>query len=196
MMDFLIDSHPAANTLAIAALALFVIASTFVSPLILARWNRRDKAEDFRRQDEVARQAREAAALLLAEQKNTARLLLENNKVVAQSAAGVKSDLQAIHSFVNSDKTEAMVRELALLREIVALRKQGGEDPGPDILAEIAKLEEVIASRLETTKSVERQRSHQAKIDSSTKQADQAFDVANRLEQLEKEIGTKPLAEP
>lgn len=195
MMEFLINSHPAANTLAIAALALFVIASTFVSPLILARLHQREKNEDHKRQDEVAKQAREAAALLLAEQQKTARLLLESNKVVAQSAAGVKSDLHAIYSFVNSDKTEAMVRERALLLEIVALRRQGGEDPGADILAEIAKLEETIAARLETTKSVEKQRNHQAELDSSIKQADHAFDVATRIEELEKEFGRKPLTE-
>lgn len=184
MEELIVEVHPLANTIAIAVLALFVIASTFVSPLILARMQDRkhdkDKEVDYKRQDAVAKQAMEAAALLLAEQQKTALLLLDNNRVVAETAAGVKSDLQAIHTFVNSDKTDSMVRELALLREIVELRKQGGAGPGSDILAEIEKLCATIETRTAATRAVENreERDHLA-----------------RIEKIGKEIGPTPLEE-
>lgn len=78
------------------------------------------------------------------------------------------SKLDVIHTLVNSNMTAAMqaeldatVRELALMREVIALKSEHGRDPSADALAaiesttkKIAELRAVLADRAQPKKEV------------------------------------------
>lgn len=114
--------------------------------------NARQKEErDHKRQDQVAEQAAQAAALLLerqdriaAETKETARLLKENNAAVAASTAETHGQLREIRTLVDGTLTAAMesdfgatMRDLASLRENVLLKEQLGHTPNNETAAAI-----------------------------------------------------------
>ncbi len=115
--------------------AMTTAVTTTITPvsmaLITARTARRDKLEDYARQDAVAAKAAEAAKLLIAA-----------NVRVEASARGTSDKLDAIHSLVNSNMTAAMqaeldatVRELAMMREVIELKRTAGKEPSPESLA-------------------------------------------------------------
>jgi hypothetical protein len=121
--------------------AIIISFFSAVSPLTLAyltnKHTRRDRAEDWARQDAVALHAARAAELLLAD-----------NKKVAATTALVITKLDVVHTLVNSTLTEAMQseyeavkRELVLLNEIVALNKVAGREPSNAALLEISQAE-------------------------------------------------------
>jgi hypothetical protein len=126
-------------------IALIVAVASTTSPLLLAyltnRNNRQIKQEDYARQDAVALQAAKAASLLLAA-----------NERVALSATMTNSKLDVIHTLVNSNMTAAMqaefdatTRELAMMREVIALKQTAGHDPSVDTLAAIKMTEAKIS---------------------------------------------------
>jgi hypothetical protein len=78
--------------------AASAVASSAV-PLLLAR-------QTFRRQDQVAAQAAQAAELLEA-----------NNQIVAAAARDTHGQLREIHTLVNSNMTAAMQNELNAVKE-------------------------------------------------------------------------------
>jgi hypothetical protein len=136
-----------------------------------AEWARQDevarRAEQAARdlaasQQKIAAQAAEAAALLLGKQEASvtaqrevarqaavaAELLVANNEQVAAGQLETSRKLDTIHTLVNSNMTaamqsefEAVVRELAVMREIMELRRVSGQEPTQDTLSAIASTE-------------------------------------------------------
>jgi len=147
---------------------LVALVVSVIAPSVLAwltgRQRQADKAQDWAREDAVAAQAAKAAKLLLDRQEADARkreeaaaLLLEANERVARTAETTNTKLDVIHTLVNSNMTAAMqseldstVRELAALKEIIALKAAAGDKPSPEALAAItyteAKIGELTAT--------------------------------------------------
>ena len=163
--------------------AIIISFFSAVSPLSLAyltnKHTRRDRAEDWARQDAVAAKAAHTADLLvtsnlrMADQAAVAaHLLLEDNKKVAAtaaeavaSAASASAKLDTIHTLVNSQMTaaiqselDAVQRELVLMLEVVAMRASSGAPSNgaaaASVVATKAKIAELTATlkeRLEAT---------------------------------------------
>ena len=99
-----------------------VLASTFTplaTALMATRARRREKLEDYARQDLVAERAAEVSATLLLRTKERA----EETKITNEK-------LDTIHTLVNSNMTAAMqaeldatIREKALIIELMSLKK-------------------------------------------------------------------------
>ncbi len=184
-----------------------IVVAVFISitaPLILVLINQRSqirfREEDWKRQDEVALKASDAAADLLRGQREVAAqaaeaarllqdkqnetaaaaeraridlaesqkviadqaaqaasLLLANNELVAQTSAGIATQLGVIHGLVNSDMTKAMQAEynatealLVIQEELIDIKRAAGQEPTETILAAVAttraKLHELAAS--------------------------------------------------
>lgn len=138
------------DTLAVALLV------AVIGPLLLSWLNGRqrkvEKREDYVRQDEIANRATEVAE----QAKKAAVLLVEDNRRVAKTAAAAAQQtfgkLDEIHTLVNSNMTAAMqaeldatVREVAMMREVVALHKAAGRKPSAEAAAAIAATEAKIA---------------------------------------------------
>lgn len=177
--------------LSILWVALIAIFTSITAPLLLAYVNNRQqrkakledaaemraaKAEDYARQDKVAREAREVAA----QAEKTARLLLENQQATAAAAdevarlAAVNAEradvkLDQIHTLVNSQMTAARQAELdqtramlIVLKRVTALAALRGEHADPlDLEAiertekRIRELEAELAERLQRLREVE-----------------------------------------
>jgi hypothetical protein len=165
-----------------AAAALIVAA---ISPLLTGFFARRalvnDRAEEHKRQDEKAQEAKKAADKLLRRQdeiagmaaeaatllqkrqaevaeqaKVAAALLIESNEKIAATAAATSrataASLNAIHTLVNSNLTEAQNRELdatramlAAMREVMTLKEARGAEISPATIAAIETVEKRIA---------------------------------------------------
>ncbi len=162
-------------------------AAAALSPIIQARLVGKQRAlereEDFARQDAVAKKADEVAI----QAANAARLLRDAQQVTIQatekvaeatkevartaaiSAAETHTQLNQIHTMVNSNLTAAWQSDLdqakatlAVMREMAALKRSSGVDITPESLAavasteaRIAELEATLADRLLQMKSVE-----------------------------------------
>jgi len=138
------------------------------------------KQEDWARQDAVAKQAAEAAKLLLDRQEldslktaEAARLLLAANERVAKSSGEMNEKLDVIHTLTNSKMTEEMQgrleetqRSLASLEEIVSLKKAAGSEPSPEALGVIKNTKERIT---ELKARLHDRFEQQKKIDAQTK---------------------------
>lgn len=144
------------------------IFTSVTAPLLIAhrteRMHRDDREADWARQDEVAAKAAEAANELLSSQRRVAAqaaeaaaLLLANNERVAATQSETNSKLSIIHTLVNSNMTTAMqseydaiVRELALMKEVMALNQAEGRQPTTASLSAIeateAKIKELAAA--------------------------------------------------
>jgi len=139
-------------------LALIVAVPAVISPVmlqLLSSWaaNRAKKVEaeirKAEREEDYARQDKVAALAAVA------------NKVVAEAAVVTNTKLDQIHVLVNSNMTEAMQaelnatkREVAMMHEVIELKKASGKDPLPMALKaveatdkRIAELEAAIAER-------------------------------------------------
>lgn len=159
-----------------------IFLAAVLGPCLLAYLNghqlRAAQRENWRREDLVADRAAEVAAKLLAKQEETAakaaeaaKLLLQNNALVAEMAEVTNTRLDVIHTLVNSNMTSALQGELdsnratlALLRELIALHKTQGNEPNEATLAEEATLEANVQrlaanlrDRLEQTKVADAQ---------------------------------------
>jgi uncharacterized protein Yka (UPF0111/DUF47 family) len=117
--------------------ALIVAIAGLIGPVVLSHFNNKQRKEElvetYRRQDQVANQAKEAA-----------KLLLEANEKVAERAEVTNSKLDVIHTLVNSNMTAAMqaeldatTRELAMMKEVVRLNKVMGHEPSKEALSAI-----------------------------------------------------------
>jgi hypothetical protein len=179
------------------SLALIAGVIGLVSPMAMSwltnRNRRSEKMEDYARQDAVAAQAATAAALLAGKQeeiaratREAARLLVASNERQATAASDIgdklqeqSSALKVIHTLVNSSMTAAMQaehdatqRELAMMHEVIDLKKLAGQDPGAIALAAIARtegrLEELSAAlqdRLKASDMAEMQKTAAAKVE-------------------------------
>lgn len=151
----------------IVAVCLAIFASITAPILLLQRtekMHREDRAADYKRQDEVAEKAAKTAADLVKSQKTiadqaaeAAELLLAANERVARTAIETNGKLDVIHTLVNSNMTAAMqseydatVRELAMMKEVIELKRSNGLKPTPEALAAIktteTKLRELAAA--------------------------------------------------
>jgi hypothetical protein len=159
--------------------AIAAAAGTVLSPLILSHMNNRarraEKLEDWAREDRVAEKAAEAARLLLEANERVAKTARETNERVARAAARTDAKLNVIHTLVNSGLTaaiqaeyDATVRQLALMREVVELRRSSGRqstEPSAEAVAAIeataARVDELkvaLVDRFTQTAAAEQQR--------------------------------------
>jgi hypothetical protein len=110
-----------------------------------AWWNtrsrRKDKEQDWARQDAVAAQAAKAAELLLVA-----------NERVAQTAEVTNGKLDVIHTLVNSNMTAAMQAQLValqgqlvLMNRVATLKGEAGTKPNENEVAAIVAVEAQIA---------------------------------------------------
>jgi len=166
----------AANIITVVVSLIGVLAVGVVIPVLLvrnaesarredqaeaARLHREDRDAEWARQDEIAARAAATAASIEAAQRGAAeradeaaRLLIDNNERVAKSQLETNGRLDVIHTLVNSSMTAAMqsefdavTRELAMMREVVELKKASGMEPSAAALAAVktteAKLNEL-----------------------------------------------------
>jgi hypothetical protein len=135
--------------------AVSSLASVVLTSWMTGRQRHADKEEDWARQDAVAAQAVEAA-----------QLLVESNKQIAARSIETNCKLDLIHTLVNSSMTAAltaerdsMVRELAMMQEIVQLKGKDGPTPVAARAitlteARIAELNVVLVDRLKAAEVV------------------------------------------
>jgi uncharacterized membrane-anchored protein YhcB (DUF1043 family) len=122
-----------------------------LAPLILGyltnRARRAEKLEDWARQDVVAEKIEEQAQLLLERDAVTAKLLEDNNQLVADTASATQDQLQVIHGLVNSDMTRIIEEKLAgLKRELIMMRLLAGDlKVGSEAAAAIEAMESQIS---------------------------------------------------
>jgi hypothetical protein len=121
--------------------------------------HREDRQADWDRQDSVAAKAAKATEDLAESQKKiadqaavAARLLLANNERVATSQLETNGRLDVIHGLVNSTLSAAMQsefdatkRELAMMREVMALKQSAGLEPTEETIAAIIATETRLA---------------------------------------------------
>jgi hypothetical protein len=133
----------------ITPIIVAVIVST-TGPLLLGyltdRARRRDKKEDYARQDIVADRAEEAA-----------RLLLEENKRVAEATAQTQGQLQEIHTLVNSNLTAAMQAELSACEALLEMKIRYSE-VDEELRLKIVELKTILYDRTKATELGESQR--------------------------------------
>lgn len=133
------------------AVALIVALSSTIGPMLMAwltnRHLRKQKIEDYRRQDEVARKAEEVAVRVA----SNARAMQLAGERQEKFAVITQGKLDVIHALVNSSMTAAMqaeldatVRELAMMREVILLNRIAGKEPSVDALAAV----ELTATRI------------------------------------------------
>jgi hypothetical protein len=113
--------------------------------VIIQRWaSRGERLDKERREDEVAKQVRDAAT----QAQEAARLLVLADAARAKTAEVANNKLDIIHILVNSSMTAAMQseydavrRELALMREVIDIKSAAGHAPTPGALAAIITTE-------------------------------------------------------
>jgi flagellar biosynthesis GTPase FlhF len=137
---------------------IIAVIATIISPLILSwatgRQRRKEKVQDWAREDEVARRAQVAADNLLAGQT-------EATRQAKKAAAATKSALKEIHTLVNSDMTAARQSELTQTRALLVLMQAQTDPTESDIAAmdaqeiRVAELENILADRLDAQRKVE-----------------------------------------
>jgi hypothetical protein len=173
----------AAEIISLVGGLIIALFASITAPLILTmrteRMHREDRIADYARQDEkdritkaaadeVAKKAEQAATDLAASQKaiadqaaEAATLLLANNERVAETQKETNGKLDVIHTLVNSNMTAAMqseldatVRELAMMQEVMELKRTAGQEPSPETLTavgatttKIAELQATLADR-------------------------------------------------
>jgi hypothetical protein len=116
--------------------------STIAMTYFTWRLKRKDRIEDYARQDAVAKQAREAASLLVA----------SNERIAAQNSE-TQGRLKEIHTLVNSNLTNemrerlvAVAAQVALTKEVQRLNAANGLQVDPESAATLINLENVVAS--------------------------------------------------
>jgi hypothetical protein len=135
---------------------LIALLATVISPSILAIitnvFRRIEKREDWKREDKKEKEKAEKAEEVAKQAERAAKLLLESNERIAAAAAestkSTNAKLEVIRVDVNSNMTAAMKAELdategqvALLREVVELKKVAGTNPTKQALAYIESKE-------------------------------------------------------
>ena len=171
-----------ATIISLIAVACVAIFSSITAPLILARrterMHREDQLADYKRQDEVAKEAKETA-IAMAEQQDViirqqheateaARVRDGHAEKIAAAVAKSNGDkLDVIHQLVNSQlsatiksELDAHVTSLALMREVIDMKRVAGSEPTEEALiaiestkAKIAELRTTLADRLRQAES-------------------------------------------
>lgn len=128
----------------IAGFGLIAAIATISGPIILVQMQnsnrRRERIEDYKRQDEVAERAKKAADELLRATKDAASL--------------ADGKLSQIHTLVNSNVTTQMQltltaseAQLAAMKDAMEQRGEGGHEPIAAMVAALEKLEHSIADQ-------------------------------------------------
>jgi hypothetical protein len=127
-------------------IALVVAVSSMFGP-VLVGWvayyiRRKEKQEEYARQDEVARRVE------IVKETTVAARAVMNNK------------LDEIHELVNSNMTAALLSErsalngqLTLMYEIIALRRMSRQEPSAETLSTIEDIKTKLATLTDTLKS-------------------------------------------
>jgi hypothetical protein len=127
-------------------IALVVAVSSMFGP-VLVGWvayyiRRKEKQEEYARQDEVARRVE------IVKETTVAARAVMNNK------------LDEIHELVNSNMTSALLSErsalngqLTLMYEIIALRRMSRQEPSAETLSTIEDIKTKLATLTDTLKS-------------------------------------------
>lgn len=148
--------------LALIGMGSLLITSTMASviaPIVQSRAARKQKLEDYARQDVVAAQAAESSRAAAERQEKAASLLLAANERVAASTESTKVKLEEVkvlgektHALSNSNLTavmklalnaserelSSMMRELSINEELISLKRAAGHDPSPEAITVIA----------------------------------------------------------
>jgi len=135
-----------------------VVVTSIVAPVVLTFFTghqrREDKREDWARQDQVK-------ADLMAENKRVADVLQAENRKVMESSQLTQEKLNEVHTLVNSNLTaelrdgrDSTQRILALMGEVIELRRASGKEPTAETLAvyestrrKLAEQDAVLADR-------------------------------------------------
>jgi len=145
-----------------------VIFASITAPLILAhrteRMHREDQLSDYQRQDAVAKAAADAAAAA----HKAATVIQEHTAVTVVKLNDANEKLDVIHGLVNSNMSAAMqseldalVTSLAMMREVIDLKRSGGSEPTEESLialrdteAKISELKTTVAERLTQAETI------------------------------------------
>jgi hypothetical protein len=117
---------------------------------------------------EVAAQAAEAARLLQAAQAETIARTDEVARLTAEQADSTNGKLDVIHELVNSafsaalaSQLDALVTSLAMMREVIDLKRSAGHEPTEEAVialqateAKIAELRATLADRLQQAEEI------------------------------------------
>jgi len=132
--------------------------------------------------EEVAKQAAEAAKILSEQQAKTSARAEEVAELLSRNTTTTNNKLEVIHTLVNSNLTSSMQsehdatrRELAMMLEVIELKKVAGLVPSIETLAEveatkikIAELSARLADRTAQQAKVEVQLKEQAVLKEKT----------------------------
>jgi hypothetical protein len=164
-----------ASVISLIAVAVVAIFSSVTAPIILShrteRMHREDQLEQYRREDEVAREAKITAQALAGQQDTIIRQQKETSRDARETAQKTDGKLDVIHGLVNSTLSAAMTSEMdalvtsaAMMREVMDLKKSMGREPSREAVialqsteAKIAELRTALADR---TKQAEALASH------------------------------------
>jgi hypothetical protein len=136
-----------------------------------AKIRREEKEQEYARLDLVAAKAEATRQEQASRTEEAAALLLASNLEVANTAKITNGKLDVIHTLVNSSLTGAMqseadavARELAMMLEVVELKRAAGKEPTEEVLAaidatkaKIAELHAKLADRLKQAEIVTEQ---------------------------------------
>lgn len=132
---------------------LSLVVSAIGVPLITSWIRSREKKLDWKRQDEVARRAEEAAVKVA----GAAELLVESNAKVATAAEANSEKIAEIHHMVDGQMTITMqesldskIFSLVLMREVVELKLARGVEPSIHTRTTIETLERQIKELTDT----------------------------------------------
>jgi len=175
-----VDEASIISLIAVACVAIF---SSITAPLILARrterMHREDQLADYKRQDEVAKEAKETAIamavqqdVIIRQQKDAtgaARVRDEAaRRLAATTAKSVDDKLDVLHGLANSTLSAALESELgaletslAMMNEVIDLKKAAGIEPTREAViaiqsteAKIAELRATLADRLQQAETI------------------------------------------
>ena len=172
-----------ASVISLIAVAVVAIFSSITAPLILAhrteRMHREDQLADYQRQDEVAKEAKETAFAMAAQQDVIIRQQKDATeaarvrdghaeKLAAAVAKSVDDKLDVLHGLANSTLSAAIESELgaletslAMMNEVIDLKKAAGIEPTREAIiamqateANIAELRATLADRLNQAETI------------------------------------------
>ena len=172
-----------ASIISLIAVAIVAIFSSITAPLILARrterMHREDQLADYKRQDQVAKEAKETAIAMAAQQDVIIRQQKAGADAVqardeaagaraAEVAKSVDGKLDVLHGLANSTLSAALESELgaletslAMMNEVIDLKKAAGIEPTREAViaiesteAKIAELKATLADRLNQAETI------------------------------------------
>jgi hypothetical protein len=151
----------------VVIVALIVAVGAIIQIHVNGQQRSRDKQEDWERQDIVANRLTARQDAIAAQAREAASLLVANNRVVAETAAQTQGQLTVIHDLVNSTMTEAKQSELVALRgqlvlmgRVMALNEEQGITPTDEDRAAL----DAIDARVAEVQAIVDDRVHQQQI--------------------------------